>query len=151
METRRFLLEILENCYPVANLYATDMKIINGSKVIVSFFFPTYTRAKRSIPYTSANQIVPAVLEGLYVAAGNYVKNENNKLIQFHYEELPVKMWSAIFREFEHFVFSQKIPSETITEITFEIKKVEEIKDFFIFYFKFFGPVRGEAKCLIPR
>lgn len=60
-------------------------------------------------------------------------------------------MWSAIFREFEHFVFSQKIPSETITEITFEIKKVEEIKDFFIFYFKFFGPVRGEAKCLIPR
>lgn len=150
-ETKKFLLEILENCYPDENLYAKDMKIVSGSKVVVSFFFPLYERAKRSISYASANQIVPAMLEGLYVAAGNYAKNENNKLIQFRYEELPAKMWSAIFREFEYFVFSQRILSETLTEITFEVKRIEEVKNYFIFCFKFFGPVRGEAKCLIPK
>ena len=48
--------------------------------------------------------------------------------------------------------------AQQLNEIGIEVKqissvsdKVEEIKDFFIFYFKFFGPVRGEAKCLIPR
>jgi hypothetical protein len=150
-ETRELLLEILENCYPEENLYAKDMKIYSGSKIVVSFLFPVYTRAKRGITYVSANQIVPAVLEGLYATAGNYVKNESNKTISFRYEDLSEKMWSAIFREFEHFVFSQKIPSETLTEITFEVKNIEEVKNFFIFYFKFSGPVRGSAKCLIPK
>ncbi|MFA5131585.1 MAG: hypothetical protein WC467_04185 [Patescibacteria group bacterium] len=150
-KSKKFLLEILENCYPEENLYAKDMKICSGSRIVVSFFFPMYVRAKRSISYTSVNQIVPAVLEGLYLAAGNYAKNEKNKLIQFYYEDLPDKMWSAIFREFDHFVFSQKIPSETLTEITFEVKDVKEVKNFFVFHFKFLGPVRGSAKCLIPK
>lgn len=150
-ETRKFLLEILGNCYPEENLYARDMEIISGSKVVVSFFFPEYVRAKRSISYTSANQIVPAVLEGLYLTAGNYVKNEKNKPIKFSYEDFSEKMWLAIFREFEHFVFSQKIISETLTEITFEVEDIKESKNYFVFCFKFFGPVRGSARCLIPK
>lgn len=143
-----FVKEVLTNCYPEEEIYSEDMEIVNESKIIMTFFFPPYKRAKKEICYTSANQIVPAILEGLYVVAGHYVKNSANNI--FTYEEFPEKMWKAIFREFEKLVFSKKIPIKEFIKITFEVIKTEKIKNFNIFYFRFYGPVKGKAKCLIP-
>lgn len=143
-----FVEEVLTNCYPYAE-YARDMEIINESKIIVTFFFPSYKRALRDIDYASVNQIIPAISEGLYIVAGHYVKNNANDA-GFTYKEFPEKMWIAIFREFEKLVLSKKVPSEVLTGITFEVVKTEKVKNFNIFYFKFFGSVRGKIKCLIP-
>jgi len=145
-----FLAEILKNYYLEEEIYAKDMRIIDNNKVAITFFFPSYKRAKRSISYASANQIVPAILEGLYAVAGNYVKNETNKPAEFKYEDFPKKMWDAIFREFDKMVFSKKIPKEEFVEMIFEITKTEKIRNFHIFHFQFSGPVKGKAKCIIP-
>lgn len=59
--------------------------------MVVTFFFPAYKRAKRDISYVSGIQITPALYEGLFVAAGNYVKNETDKIIEFNYRDFPEK------------------------------------------------------------
>lgn len=143
------LFEILENCYPGDEIFSKDLEIISDSKIIVTYYFPAYKRAKRDISYVSANQIVPAILEGLFVVSGNYVKSGSDKLIDFNYEIFLEKMWDAIFREFDKLTFLKKIPKEEPIEIIFEVLKTEKIKNYFIFNFKFSGPVRGFAKCLI--
>jgi uncharacterized protein with PQ loop repeat len=145
-----FLAEILRNCYPDEEIFSTDLQIINNSKVIVTFFFPGYKRAKRDILYVSGAQITPALYEGLFVAAGNYVKSGNDQIIHFDYKDFPEKMWEAVFREFDKQVFSKKIKKETFVEFTFEVVKVEKVKHFYVFNFKFSGPVRGLARCVIP-
>lgn len=145
-----FLIEILGNCYQEKEIYSTDLQIVNNSKVVVTFFFPAYKRAKRDISYVSGIQITPALYEGLFVAAGNYVKNETDKIIEFNYRDFPEKMWKAVFREFDKQVFSQKIEKETFVEFTFEVVGVEKIKNFYVFNFKFSGPARGFAKCIVP-
>lgn len=145
-----FFKEVLTNCYPNKEIYSKNMEAINESKIIMTFFFPPYKRAKREINYASVNQIVPAITEGLYVVAGHYVKNSTDKNVVFGYEKFPKKMWDAIFREFEKLVFSKKIPQKEFIEITFEVIKTEKVKNFIEFYFQFSGSVRGKAKCLIP-
>lgn len=145
-----FLAEILKNCYPDQEIFSTDLQIINSSKIVITFFFPGYKRTSRDISYVSGVQIIPAIYEGLFVAAGNYIKSGTDKTINFGYEEFPEKMWCAVFREFDKLIFSRKIEKETFVKFTFEIVKVEKIKHFYIFDFKFSGPVRGLAKCVIP-
>lgn len=145
-----FFKEVLTNCYPSKELYSKNMEVVNESKIIMTFLFHSYKRAKREISYASVNQIVPAITEGLYVVAGHYVKNSTDKNVFFKYEDFSEKMWSAIFREFENLVFSKKISQKELVEITFEVVKTEIVKNFIIFYFQFSGPVRGRAKCLIP-
>lgn len=145
-----FLLEILRNCYPEKEIYSTDLHIIDNSKITITFFFPQYKRAKREIAYVSGTQIIPALYEGMFVSAGNYIKNETDKTIEFNYSDFSEKMWCAIFREFDKLVFSKKIEKETFIKFNFEVISVEEIKNFYVFNFQFSGPVRGVAKCVIP-
>lgn len=106
--------------------------------------------SKRDISYVSGAQITPALYEGLFVAAGNYVKNEKNKTIEFDYNDFPEKMWKAIFREFDKQIFSQKIAKETFVKFTFQVVGVETMGSYYVFNFKFSGPVRGFAKCVVP-
>jgi uncharacterized protein with PQ loop repeat len=146
----QFLLEVLKNCYPEKEIYSTDLDIIDNSKVTITFFFPQYKRTKREISYVSGTQIIPALYEGMFVSAGNYVKNETDKIMDFNYSDFPENMWSVIFREFDKLVFSKKIEAETFVKFNFEIASVEKIKNFYIFNFQFSGPVRGGAKCVIP-
>lgn len=144
------LFEILENCYPEDEIFSKDLEIISDKKIIITYYFQSYKRAKRDISYVSANQIIPAILEGLFVASGNYVKSGSDKSLSFNYEVFSEKMWDAIFREFDKLTFLKKIPKEEPIEIIFEVLKTEKIKNYFVFSFKFSGPVRGFAKCLIP-
>jgi hypothetical protein len=115
------LFEILENCYPEDKIFSKDLEIISNNKIIITYCFPSYKRAKRNISYASVNQIIPAILEGLFVASGNYVKSGSDRLINFNYEIFPEKMWDAIFREFDKLTFLKKIPKEGPVEIIFEV------------------------------
>lgn len=130
---------------------------LNNSAFLFSRFLISFKRlflsskySKRDISYVSGAQITPALYEGLFVAAGNYVKNEKNKTIEFDYNDFPEKMWKAIFREFDKQIFSQKIAKETFVKFTFQVVGVETMGSYYVFNFKFSGPVRGFAKCVVP-